>query len=53
MSLQLQEEIIKLLRDHERTERPLGEEEFLATLEENLGRILNRKNPGPKLTRAS
>jgi hypothetical protein len=31
---------VKLLRAHEHTGRPLGGEEFLATLEEGLGRIL-------------
>src|SRR5262249_19251005 len=44
----LREEDIKLLRAHERTGRPLGEEAFLATLEENLGRLLRRQKPGPK-----
>jgi putative transposase len=42
---------IKVLRGHERTGRPLGDEEFLATLEQNLGRILRRQNPGPKTKR--
>jgi hypothetical protein len=42
------EEDIKLLRAHESTGRPLGDEEFLATLEENLGRILRRQKSGPK-----
>ncbi len=42
------EEDIKLLRAHEHTGRPLGDEEFLATLEQNLGRILRRQKPGPK-----
>ena len=44
----IREEDIKLLRAHEQTGRPLGDEEFLATLEENLGRILRRQKPGPK-----
>ena len=44
----IREEDIKLLRAHERTGRPLGDEEFLATLEENLGRVLRRQKPGPK-----
>jgi hypothetical protein len=35
----IREEDIKLLRSHEQTGRPLGDEEILATLEENLGRI--------------
>ena len=44
----IREEDIKLLRAHENTGRPLGDEEFLATLEQNLGRILRRQKPGPK-----
>jgi putative transposase len=46
----LREEEIKILRSHEHTGRPLGEEAFLATLEEDLGRILRRQKPGPKPT---
>jgi len=42
------EEDIKLLRAHESTGRPLGDEEFLAALEQDLGRILRRQKPGPK-----
>jgi putative transposase len=44
----LREEEIKVLRTHEHTGRPLEEEAFLATLEENLGRILRPQKPGPK-----
>ena len=44
----IREEDIKLLRSHEQTGRPIGDEEFLATLEENLGRILKKQKPGPK-----
>lgn len=44
----LREEDINLLRAHERTGRPLGDEEFLATLEQDLGRTLRRQKPGPK-----
>jgi putative transposase len=44
----IREEDIKILRAHERTGRPLGEEELLATLEQNLGRKLTRQKPGPK-----
>jgi putative transposase len=47
----IREEDIKLLRAHEHTGRPLGGEEFLATLEQDLGRILRRQKPGPKGTR--
>ena len=46
----IREEDIKLLRAHERTGRPLGEEEFLATLEQDLGRILRPQKRGPKGT---
>jgi putative transposase len=44
-------EDIEVLRAHERTGRPLGEEKFLARLEQNLGRILRRQKPGPKQSR--
>jgi len=44
----IREEDIKVLRAHERTGRPLGEEEFLARFAPNLGRILRRQKPGPK-----
>ena len=44
----IREEDLKLLRAHEHTGRPLGDEAFLAFLEQNLGRILRRQKPGPK-----
>jgi putative transposase len=44
----IRDEDVKLLRAHEYTGRPLGDEEFLAKLEQNLGRILKRQKPGPK-----
>jgi putative transposase len=44
----IREEDLKLLRSHENTGRPLGDEEFLTTLEGDLGRILKRQKPGPK-----
>jgi len=44
----IREEDIEALRAHGRTGRPLGKEEFLATLEQNLGRIPRRQKPGPK-----
>jgi putative transposase len=44
----LREEDIKLLRAHEHTGRRLGDEAFLATLEQDLGRTLMRQKPGPK-----
>ena len=39
---------MEALRHHERTGRPLGEEDFVAKLEKSLGRILHRRRPGPK-----
>jgi putative transposase len=42
------EEEINLLRAHDRTGRPLGDEAFLIGLEKRLGRILRRQKPGPK-----
>jgi len=47
----IREEDLKILRAHEHTGRPLGEDAFLESLEQNLGRILRRKKPGPKGTR--
>jgi len=44
----IREKDVKLLRAHEHTGRPLGDEAFLATLEHDLGRILRRQKPGPK-----
>ena len=44
----IREDDIKLLRAHENTGRPLGDEAFLASLEQDLGRILRRQKPGPK-----
>ena len=42
------EEDIETLHAHERTGRPLGDDEFVASLEDDLGRILRRQKPGPK-----
>jgi putative transposase len=44
----LREEDIEVLRAHERTGRPLGDEAFLARLEKKLGRTLRPQKPGPK-----
>jgi putative transposase len=44
----ISEEDIELLRAHVRTGRPLGDDAFLVSLEQNLGRILRRRKPGPK-----
>ncbi len=49
----IREEDLELLRAHEHTGRPLGDEAFLASLEQNLGRILRRRKPGPKVKRES
>ena len=42
------EEEIEMFRQHERTGRVLGDEEFQKRLEKNLGRVLRRQKPGPK-----
>ncbi len=36
------------LRRHERTGRPLGDDDFIAKLESALGRSMRRQEPGPK-----
>jgi putative transposase len=35
-------------REHERTGRVLGDDDFQKRLEKKLGRILRRQKPGPK-----
>ncbi len=42
------EEEWRRLREHERTGRPLGDEDFLGRLEQTLGRVLQRQKPGRK-----
>ncbi|HUT93401.1 MAG TPA: transposase [Thermoguttaceae bacterium] len=42
------EEALKAFRQHERTGRVLGDEEFQKRLEKRLGRVLRRQKPGPK-----
>ncbi len=44
----IREEDPKALRTHEHTGRPFGDEAFLASLEQNLGRVLRRQNLGEK-----
>jgi REP-associated tyrosine transposase len=44
----IREEDLKILRAHDNTGRPLGDDAFLESLEQNLGRILRRQKPGPK-----
>jgi len=46
------EDELKALRAHERTGWPPGDENFLALLEQNLGRILRRQKPGPNNVQA-
>ena len=48
----IKDEELKAFRAYERTGRPLGDENFLALLEPNLGRILRRQKPGPKNVQA-
>ncbi len=48
----IKEEELKALRAYERTGWPLGDENFLALLEQNLGRTLRRQKPGPKNVQA-
>ena len=52
MTSTIKEEELKALRAHEHTGR-LGHENFLALLEQNLGRNLRRQKPGPKNVQAS
>jgi hypothetical protein len=42
------EEELNEFREHERTGRVLGDEEFQERLEKQLGRVLRRQTPGPK-----
>ena len=42
------EEQILAFREHERTGRALGDDDFQARLEKQLGRVLRRQKPGPK-----
>ena len=42
------EEQILAFREHERTGRALGDDDFQERLEKKLGRVLRRQKPGPK-----
>jgi len=42
------EEQLKEFREHERTGRVLGDEDFQKRLEKRLGRVLRRQKPGSK-----
>lgn len=44
------EEELREFREHERTGRVLGDEDFQQRLERQLGRVLRRQKPGPKVT---
>jgi len=44
----IREEDLKVVRGHEHTGRSLGDEAFMASREQNLGRMLRRQIPGPK-----
>ncbi len=46
------EEQIKAFREHERTGRVLGDDDFQKRLEKKLGRVLRRQKPGPKKRRS-
>ncbi len=48
LALDLQEAEIELLRKHERTGRPLGEDSFIEKMELLLNRRLRPQKPGPK-----
>ncbi len=39
---------LNAIRKHERTDRPLGKDNFLSLVEEKIGRILKKQKPGPK-----
>ena len=41
------------IRSHERTGRPLGDEEFVQKLERTLGPVLHRRKPGRKGARGA
>ncbi len=47
LSLSSEDELDRLHR-HERTGRPLGNQAFVETLEQTLGRVLHPQKPGPK-----
>ena len=48
LSTDAMDDDVEILRKHERTGRPLGENEFIETLEVLLDRRLKRRKPGPK-----
>ena len=48
LSLPVDDDEVDLLRRHQRTGRPLGDDAFVDRLEADLGRTLRRGKPGPK-----
>lgn len=48
LSLEPDEDEMELIRRHERTGRPLGDDAFVAHLEDRLGRTLRPRKRGPK-----
>lgn len=48
LSVELSEEDLDSIRQHERTGRPMGSEGFLSNLEQMTGRVLKRQKSGPK-----
>jgi len=48
LALDVDEEEAALMRRHERTGRPLGTRKFIDRLEQQLGRYLRKRKPGPK-----
>ena len=44
----VREEELDQFREHERTGRVMGNEDFQRRLEKKLGRVLRRQKPGPK-----
>ena len=49
----ISEEELREFRSHERTGRPLGDEDFVKRLERKLGRVLQRRKPGRKRRRGA
>ena len=42
------DDAMEIMQQHERTGRPLGDAQFVESLESSLGRVLRRQRPGPK-----
>lgn len=48
LKIQHNPEEIEAISAHTRTGRPVGDERFIASLEDRTGRYLKKKKPGPK-----